>query len=338
MANLPPSRIAPLRHLAEHEVEALSDLRWNKIEQAIFARLDRGEDAPSVAMSEPPFHRGHAMLAWWGAIATAASCVLVAGLLWFGRSEPALSRISTGQSASHVALPGVSLDVAPDSAVVVSGSSTESQLLVIDRGEVTCNVAHRPPGAPFVVQAGEVRVEVIGTRFRVVRDGESAQVSVQEGVVKVSSHGRSVNVMAGQSWGKNPIPPASGPLPSATSLPPVLGAEQEDAASRTQVKARRSSENRAATAKEPAAGRSLQTDFEAAARLEAQDPAESIRLYRELETGSSSWAQNALFAHGRLEAARGRRSEARRVLTQYLSRFPGGANADDARRLLKRLE
>jgi TolA-binding protein len=82
----------------------------------------------------------------------------------------------------------------------------------------------------------------------------------------------------------------------------------------------------------------LQSQFEAAAKLEAKSPARAIQLYQGLETGGSSWAKNALFAHGRLEAARANKPEARRVLTQYLARFPHGPNAADARMLLTQLE
>ena len=74
-----------------------------------------------------------------------------------------------------------------------------------------------------------------------------------------------------------------------------------------------------------------------AARVEANDPAQAIALYRSLEIGTDSWAQNALFAHGRLEASRGNKADARRLLVEYLSRFPRGANADDARTVLNRL-
>ncbi len=338
MVAIPPSRAASMRKLSELEVESLSEARWSKIEQGIFTRLERGDDAPSAALSRLPYLRRPTAHVWWSAAAAMAACLLVGWLAWHARSEPALSRISTGVSASHVMLPGVVLDVAPDSTVLVSGSSSDSQLLVLDRGEVSCNVTHRRSGSPFVVQAGEVRVEVIGTRFRVVRDGDTARVSVQEGVVKVSARGQSVNVLAGHSWPAVAVPPSSPAAPPATATSAAASPEREDAApSRPRPSVRRSAEPRAVASQEPAP-RSLQADFEAAARLEAQNPKESIRLYRELGTGSSSWAQNALFAHGRLEAARGSRSEARRVLTQYLHRFPSGANADDARRLLQRLE
>lgn len=336
MVAIPPSR-AKLK-LSELEVEPLSEGRWSKIEQGVFTRLDRGDEALSAAKSRLPYVRRPASHVWWTAAAAAATCVLVTWLAWHARSEQALSRITTGISSSHVVLPGVVLDVAPGSAVLVSGSSSDSQLLVLDRGEVACNVTHRRSGSPFVVQAGEVRVEVIGTRFRVVREGDTARVSVQEGVVRVSSRGQSVKLLAGHSWPPAVLAPSTRAAPPATSASAAVDREREaPAPSPPRPSSRRNSESRAVASPDPPP-RSLQADFEAAARLEARNPRESIRLYSELENGTSSWAQNALYAHGRLEAARGSRSEARRVLTQYLRRFPTGANADDARRLLRRLE
>jgi TolA-binding protein len=78
--------------------------------------------------------------------------------------------------------------------------------------------------------------------------------------------------------------------------------------------------------------------FEQATRLERSDPERASRLYRSLESGTDSWAQNALYARGRLAASRGNRAEARRLLQRYLDRFPRGSNAADARAVLERLE
>ena len=77
--------------------------------------------------------------------------------------------------------------------------------------------------------------------------------------------------------------------------------------------------------------------FEQAAALERRDPARAAKLYAELESSGDSWAQNALYARGRLEASRGNLAEARRLLERYLERFPRGNNADDSRAVLKRL-
>lgn len=334
MAIIRPPRSPALQHLVQSQLEPLPDARWDKIEQAAFARLDREHSAGSMQVRRLSSAGRHSLFAWWPA--AAAACVAAVVALWLGSAEPALSRISTGASASHVVLPGVELDIAPESAVVVSGSMNESQLLVLDRGEVTCEVAHRAVGKPFLVQAGEVRVEVVGTRFHVVRDGEAARVTVQEGVVKVSSRGQTQLVAAGQSWPKLMAPAT--PTAPVSAAPPARSA-QPDGVGSTSTEPPLAPRGPDVPLVDPRnSARSMQADFEAAARLEARSPDEAIRLYRKLQGGSSSWAQNALFAQGRLEAARGNRGEARRALGRYLERFPRGPNALDARGLLKQLE
>jgi hypothetical protein len=74
--------------------------------------------------------------------------------------------------------------------------------------------------------------------------------------------------------------------------------------------------------------------YEAAARREVSDPEGAMATYRTLAAGGGPWAANALFASGRLSAERGRRADAKRLLGEYLTRYPRGPNAEDARRLL----
>jgi TolA-binding protein len=74
-----------------------------------------------------------------------------------------------------------------------------------------------------------------------------------------------------------------------------------------------------------------------ASALESRQPQAALAGYRELAQKGGAWAQNALFAEGRLEADLGERDEARRLLSAYLARYPGGPNADDARQLLERM-
>ena len=347
------SESSPARIL-ELEFEPLSEQRWNKIEQRVFARLDAGELPSTRDSNQPgPFSTRRARL--WG-LGLAASLIL--GVFALSHSNqsaaPTVSRISTGVTASHVALPGMVLDVSPHSAVVVSGSAEESALIVLDRGEVTCDVSHRRPGAPLFVQAGELSVEVVGTRFTVTRQEEAASVVVQEGVVRVKLRGRSASVKAGETW-----PPmltaAAGSAPSLTRDPQPGEPQQAPSAADSAAGAVRPREpaakprlaKEAKQAKEDrtegnptteALPPSVQQQFEMATQIEAKEPGQAIRLYEAIESGSSGWASNALFAHGRLEAARGNRVAARRILTQYLKRFPAGANAPDARLLLSRLE
>ncbi len=348
--NPPRNHTSPPARLLEMDLEPLSEQRWSKIEHSVFARLDAGELPPtrsSTRLAPSPARRA----GLWALGLAAGLCAVVSVLRGPLQGEAAsISRISTGVTASHVALPGVLLDVSPESAVVVSGSADESALIVVDRGEVTCDVAHRRPGAPLMVQAGEVSVEVVGTRFTVVRHGDAASVSVQEGVVKVRARGRTALVKAGEHWASHEPAPANA-APFADPLSPGGPPEAASPANTARIPPEREAAAKAlreTTKKRPGvrpisrnaepSTSSLQTQFEAATQLEAKDPAEAIRLYGALEGGSGGWAANALFARGRLEAARGNRATARRVLTEYLARYPSGTNAPDARLLLDRLE
>jgi hypothetical protein len=274
-------------------------------------------------------------------MAAAVVGVLI-GAVAMGRLEPEQarveqpSRITTGSTSSHLALPGLSLDVDPQSAVVVGAETRQGVLIVVDSGSIACNVAPRPSDAPLIVQAGETRVRVVGTRFRVTRLGESARVSVQEGVVEVSSRGGTFRVAAGEEWPSETaraetVENASTPLATADAIKP------SSAGRAGTVSAKPPAVAAAPVADRPAQEPSRQSVFEQAALLERSDPARASQLYASLESQRDSWAQNALYARGRLEATRGNRAEARRLLERYLARFPNGGNAEDARAVLSGL-
>jgi hypothetical protein len=289
---------------------------------------------------------------WYGRawLVAAAALVVLCGAAFLARGLPEHarveqpSRITTGSSSSHLALSGLSVDVEPQSAVVVGAETQNGILIVVDRGSIVCQVAPRANDAPLIVQAGEARVRVVGTRFRVARLGESARVDVQEGVVEVSSRGGTFRVKAGEQWPAEPVAAESAenvvvpsppvPVPDATNR--ASGGPGRP--SPVTVKGRSSSAAPPAdgvTAPEPPPSR--QAVFEQAARLERSDPAQASKLYASLQSQGDSWAQNALYAQGRLEATRGNRAEARRLLERYLERFPKGSNAEDARAVLSRL-
>jgi hypothetical protein len=129
------------------------------------------------------------------------------------------SRIITGASESKLAMGESEVDVAPESAVLVSGNDERGILVVVDHGTVECDVAPRKGRPPFVVEAGEVRVKVVGTHFSVARDaqGQGAHVLVAHGIVEVSSRGETVTLHDGEAWPS---------LKTASSSPPSdLGAQ-----------------------------------------------------------------------------------------------------------------
>jgi hypothetical protein len=336
-----------MKNLNLIEVEPLSEQRWSKIERSLESRLALEKLAtPSAPVRARNRWGGRAWLMAAALVGALAGAVMVAPWRAERTAFEQPSRITTGATPSHLALSGLSLDVEPESAVVVGAETKEGLLIVVDRGSIVCQVAPRPHDAPLVVQAGAARVRVVGTRFSVTRLGESARVKVEQGVVEVSARGATARVRAGEEW----------PAEVARAIPsePVVVAEAtrpsstEDAArERTPparspsppVKSRATREppaHEAATAQKPALP-SRQSLFEEASLLERSDPQRAASLYAGLESGGDSWAQNALYAWGRLEATRGNRGEARRLLERYLERFPSGGNAEDARAVLTRL-
>jgi ferric-dicitrate binding protein FerR (iron transport regulator) len=360
-------------------VEPLSDHRWAKIERGVFGRLELAADGP---ISHPvPHGRKPALRAWF--LAAALGVLAVVAVAVSALPDRAVidrpSRITTGASASHLALPGLSLDVEPQSAVVIDTEAPGGQLIVLDRGTIVCQVAPRSRETPLIVQAGGTRVRVIGTRFRVTRLGEAAHVQVREGTVEVTSRGGSWRVQAGEEWpprlADGSVADRPSPNTEAAARPEALPASAEQARdeavtqkplgekrekpaaervlpekeltsprprSTPSTSARTKSDETEARVAEPEPtgtkpGPSSQDVFERATALERSDPARASQLYRSLESGADSWAQNALYARGRLAASRGNAGEARRLLEQYLERFPRGSNAEDARAVLRRL-
>ncbi len=203
----------PIRKI---EIEPLSDPRWARIEKGLFAQLDREqldrEPLPTMApQGESPrawrwrpavaLVMAGAMAAGVGALATKSLFPNPTGA---APAASAASRVVTGSSDSHVALGESDVDVAPNSAVAVSGDDERGINVVVDRGKVECDVAPRKGRPPFVVQAGDVRVKVVGTHFTVERDaqGMGAHVLVAHGIVEVTSHGQTTTLHDGETWPK----------------------------------------------------------------------------------------------------------------------------------------
>jgi ferric-dicitrate binding protein FerR (iron transport regulator) len=329
-------------------VEPLSRPAWDRVEAGVFARLDRGEHLlPSVDHDAPSF--GHAPFGLaaigparrWvlgGALAAAASLAL----FWrFGPAhDEAAPNLDVAQAVSAPAAPRheariVSTDaptettigeavitLAAHSDVAVAGSDADGWLVRLDAGQVDCKVAPRRGRPPFVVQAGEAKVSVVGTRFTVTREGSTARVSVSEGKVQVDSGSTHVLLGPGDSW--------PGSEPEATpAVAPVEPEHADEPAPGETVRGKR-----AAYVVAPRA----QQRFERAARLEAKDPKAALSIYQQLARGKGPWAANALYAQARLELERGRPQRAEPLLRRYLERHPQGMNAGDVRKLLAQIE
>jgi hypothetical protein len=339
-------------------VPPLDEVGRHRLERAVMGALA----AERPVASAPAARRWSPGLA---AVAAAAAVGLaVAGWLAL-RGGPA----STGAVPAHFAAAASAftttwadarLVLAPGGAMTATGDAVHGAVIVLERGTLDVEVEPRGERPPFTVVAGDVRVEVVGTRFRVARHAESATVEVTEGVVRVVRDGGIDRVEAGSQWdrrGRTALAPSAPPPAAARPVtghepeaPPAIATATEPAPVATP--ATRPPSRRATTpaqrepratavpdlspAAEPPAAPSAR--FGEAARLEPRDPDAAMAIYRELAARADGWGANAQFALGRLAADRGQRAAAIRHLRAYLARFPSGANAPDARTLLRMLE
>jgi hypothetical protein len=339
------------------EVEPLGEARLSRIKRNVFDRLDTD---PLAGEAATPTVR-----AWLGqdrlvrAIVAFAAFVAIVAIYFWASPRPVPtganpSRIVTGSAPSHVMVGDNAVDVAPSSVLLASGNDEQGILLVLERGTVTCDVTPRLARPPFVVQAGSVRVRVVGTRFTVRREDDSARVEVTRGTVEVSTGADTILLHQGEAWPKESrstkdlgatSPPENGAPPRTTEATdrPLTATGTRVAPLRLTTGVASSRDLQPVTSASPspstppASEPSEQDLFEQAASHEKRDPNRAMALYEQLAERSGPWAANALFAQGRLASDLGHVVEARHLLEVYVMRYPLGRNADDARTLLDRL-
>jgi hypothetical protein len=219
----------PLAPPVPPPVPPLGETAVSRIERAVFAALDAR--APAAAVARVPRRRLFAL-----SLAGAVAAGVVFGAREWRRDDgpPSRAQVSTAQlstttSGSHIAVLGATLDVAPESNVSFGSARDGSVIVALDRGAVTCEVAPRSKRAPFVVEAGETRVTVIGTRFTVHRVGAHATVSVEHGLVEVADTNMTELVHAGERF-RPGEPVTLEPLASEAPAAAVVGPASAPAA------------------------------------------------------------------------------------------------------------
>ena len=156
-----------------------------------------------------------------------AALAAAAALLWLGpwqATAPVVSRSAATVLAPVASAPDPKTTFADGSVARVSGggelvvkSATPEHIeAVLAAGAADFEVT-KEPKREFVVQAGPVRVRVVGTRFRVERLGERTRVSVSEGKVEVQRGDKLDYLEAGESRFFPSAPEANerAPRPSA---------------------------------------------------------------------------------------------------------------------------
>jgi FecR protein len=293
-------------------VEPLPDVAWGRIERGLWDRMDHGI---AIQPRRP----------WW--VVAPILAVAAAIALWLGlRSHNAnpvddgSARIVAGATPSSASFGDAYVEVDSNSALDILYQG-DAPTALVEYGAVWFSVAPRGTRPPFEVRAGDAIVRVIGTRFRVAREGERVDVLVDRGIVEVRFRGAVATLKEHQSWSSTK-PSEIVSTATETHVPPVVATPDIVPTPTPSI---------------PSHVDIDRTRYEELQRIEAKRPDLAMTGYLELSKGSSKWAQIALFAAGRLAVDR-HDPRARSLLSIYLTRFQQGANAADARQLLERLD
>lgn len=296
----------------------VSEARRDRVEREVFARLDAMRDVDHANQIAPVRTRRTPMIAATGFafVAAAASVIFLVS-----REAPP----STPSTPSHVVTPldGTSrftvgdavIDAGKDTSVEVKQDTNGTTTLTLARGSVDCDVMPRPNRAPFRVVAGDVTVEVVGTRFEVSRIGTITRVDVARGKVKVHGKGELRYVGAGESWTSE----HAGSAVSAVVPPPIIEDVAEEPAP-IELPA----ENM-----RPAKPAQITPQQAYEAALEIKDERRRAKAYRSVANGNHTWAALSLFNLAELQA-KSDVDATLATLDELKRRFPHAGNAEDA--------
>ncbi|MBL4633166.1 MAG: tetratricopeptide repeat protein [Kofleriaceae bacterium] len=308
------------------EVEELSDLSWKRIEARTLDRLS--EEAMVGGAEDETQKRTSILWPLLGGTALAAAAALfvlisgtssdtgeVAGGETAGGktagevvaleslAQPPSrenSLITTHQEASLLDIGPASVEIAANSSVYIAQHG-EAVTLILDSGSLSI----QSKGGALIVRAGELEIHAEDSSFVVNRTELGSEVAVNQGSLVIHQGSQQFTLRAKAQW---PIPASEAELAAAETIAPSA------------TKASRKSP------------REL---FEEGQGLEASSPRSAIASYKKAWSSKGPWSANALFAHARLEEARGNRKRAQKLLRRYLRVYPNGANSQDARELLR---
>lgn len=168
-------------------VEPLDEERLTNIERKLVVQVSE--------MSQRPHRTPRRVFAIAG-IAMAMAVAVFVG--WKLHRDPVVEPAK----AEHFAMKAGALDLGD---AQITGSdfavTRTAALTIIDMkpGKLDFHVEHKP-GRLFVVKAGDVEIEDVGTRFSVDFDGKHVDVRVTEGEVKVKRAGKEFPIKAGNAW------------------------------------------------------------------------------------------------------------------------------------------
>lgn len=328
------------------------EMRRERVEKKLFAQLAAVELAERVDTVLPRPRRSR-MPYLLGAAALAAA---VLALVMFVRRTDAPTREVASPSRVVTPVGGESrfivgdavIDAKSDTSVEVQHGENGAITLVLARGAVDCDVEPRHGRPPFRVIAGDLKVEVVGTRFTVTRT-PALRVDVARGKVKVTSSTGTTLVEAGESWPAitaevQPVveqpavaepavaePAVAGPAAEqpAVEQPPVVAEQPPTHIAAPKTVAKQAKPVAAAPTDEALA----QKSYNVAVNLETSNPAKAATIYRAIATDSKTsptLAATALLSLAQVQLRLMDPAGALSAADEYMKRFPKATSAQEA--------
>lgn len=167
--------------------ESPENLRAYEAVEALWSDLDvaRAVRGPAQVVRLTPRRRP----AWVGPVGIAASLALAIAVgfgVWTTRAPtPVTYQTAKGQTEAITLADGTHIRLNSGSRIVVALGRRERHVEMAD-AEAAFDVA-KDPNRPFVIDAGDRRIRVVGTEFDVLRHAGLITVAVRRGVVEVRS-------------------------------------------------------------------------------------------------------------------------------------------------------
>jgi len=297
-----------------------SDARRDRIERDVFAQL--GAIRTATRTDEiVAFNPKARWTPWLATASVAVAATIAVVMLW---KRPAGPLVTGPQSPMEWKAPeggtftyGDAVMVAgKDTKVLASTAPDGTVTLDLDRGSVDCDVEARPGRAPFRVIAGDIRVEVIGTRFTVTRRASGVRVDVTRGKVKVRDQNGEFLVATGETW---PSSLAGSDVPDDAGVSEESELEMPEMPISTHRTA-----PRAKTARDPS-----DAEYHEAVVLMSSDVSAAERAFQKLAKGKGTSARGSLVMLSDIEGGRGHIDTALGYLDEHDRRFPNSTEAQE---------
>src|SRR5579859_7565241 len=168
---------------------------------AVTLELQASAEAIAEGLRDTPAPRRPAQRGWLVAGGLAAAAAIAFAVMPYGAIAPAPSQTyatAKGEQRTVKLADGSTLELNAGSTLSVTLDRHERHV-AMPQGEAVFDVA-ADKARPFVIDAGDRTVRVVGTRFNVRHRGSELSVTVERGVVEVRPGGD----LAGRVWRLHP--------------------------------------------------------------------------------------------------------------------------------------